>query len=252
MICVNCGRAEATTAWDSLAFNRRKSWDAVGEYATGYEKVGLCYGCRRELGRKHWAMVLPKENRILFWTTGVVGALGALLMMLEYFFGYRIFTFVGAAVLVGSLTLGYVRRNGDNPDSTLIGVGSLLGIAGALAAVASILSASGRSQVSPTGWAGYALLIVAAGGYFIGARVLKGRAAKGDGPLEALLLGKVEAENHRYVPLGEGLYADKKTFLRVNSLLDKNEEQVYDEFIATGRWRELVEHPERFKFLSLI
>ena len=112
-----------------------------------------------------------------------------------------------------------------------------------------------RKRIERTSWFkvfAYALLIVAAAGYFIGARVLKGRAAKGDGPLEALLLGKVEAENHRYVPLGEGLYADKKTFLRVNSLLDKNEEQVYDEFIATGRWRELVEHPERFKFLSLI
>lgn len=252
MICVNCGRAEATAAWDSLAFNRKRSWDAIGEYATGYEKAGLCYGCRRELARKHWAMLFPKENKILFWTVDVLGALGALLMMLEYFFGYRTFTFVGAAVLVGALTLGYVRRNGDNPDNTLIGVGGLLGIVGALAAVASILSASGRSQVSPTGWAGYALLIVAAAGYLIGALVLKGRAAKMDTPLEALLLGKVQAEGHRYVPLGEGLYADKKSFLKVNSLMDKNEEQVYDEFIATGRWKELVEHPERFRFLSLI
>ena len=252
MDCVNCGNDEAVTAWDSLAFNRKKTWEAIGEFATGYQKAGLCCACRRKLARKYWNVILPRENKILFWTAGALGAIGVLLMLLEYFFGYRTFTFVGATVLAGALTLGYVRRNGDNPDNTLIGVGGLLGIVGALAAVVSILSASGRSQVSPTGWAGYALLIVAAAGYLIGALVLKGRAAKMDTPLEALLLGKVEAENHRYVPLGEGLYADRKTFLRVNSLLDKNEEQVYDEFIATGRWKELVEHPERFQFLSLV
>ena len=41
------------------------------------------------------------------------------------------------------------------------------------------------------------------------------------------------------------------TFLEVNSLLDKNEAQVYDEFIATGKWKELVENPQQFRFLGM-
>ena len=53
------------------------------------------------------------------------------------------------------------------------------------------------------------------------------------------------------MPLGESLYKNKKAFLEVNSLLDKNEEKVYDEFIATGKWNELVNHPEQFRFLSM-
>ena len=101
------------------------------------------------------------------------------------------------------------------------------------------------------GWISLALLVLAALVYWLGGAALKAHAAKAESPLDALLLGKAQPEGHRYVPLGEGLYRNKKAFLEVNSLLDKNEAQVYDEFIATGKWKELVENPQQFRFLGM-
>ena len=153
MKCVNCEREEAVYAWDSLAFRREQSWDTVMECATGYEKVGLCPSCRRSMAKKFWPMLLPKQHRILCYTADILGAVGAVLAMLDFFLGSKTLVFVGFALLAGCLTKGYVQRNGDNLDSTAIGFGLLLGIAGALTAFATVLS-PGRSQISAVGCLG--------------------------------------------------------------------------------------------------
>ena len=66
-----------------------------------------------------------------------------------------------------------------------------------------------------------------------------------------LLLACAKPEKHRYVPLGEGLYANKKQFLRINSLMDRNEKDVYDQFIANDRRREWIQNPNAFIFRRL-
>ena len=58
MKCVNCEKAEAAAGWDSLAFERRKEWQSVYEWATGYEKAGLCPACRADLARENAAITL--------------------------------------------------------------------------------------------------------------------------------------------------------------------------------------------------
>ena len=39
---VNCEAKPPVKAWDSLAFERIKTWSSLSEWATGYEKAGLC------------------------------------------------------------------------------------------------------------------------------------------------------------------------------------------------------------------
>ena len=107
-----------------------------------------------------------------------------------------------------------------------------------------------KPEISTTGWVGLILIAAAAVWYWLGWLLLRAHAADTASPRDALLLGKVEGDERRYVPLGADLYGSKKEFLRVNSLLGKNEKQVYDEFIATGKWKELVADPGAFRFLS--
>ena len=40
--CVNCEAKPPVKAWDSLAFERIKTWSSLSEWATGCEKAGLC------------------------------------------------------------------------------------------------------------------------------------------------------------------------------------------------------------------
>ena len=133
----------------------------------------------------------------------------------------------------------------------LLGVSIFLFAVGVYGIVRILFFADWREAVDVLGWIGLALLALAALVYWLGGAALKAHAAKTESPLDALLLGKAQPEGHRYVPLGEGLYRNKKAFLEVNSLLDKNEAQVYDEFIATGKWKELVENPQQFRFLGM-
>ena len=40
--CVNCEAKPAVKAWDGLAFERIKTRSSLSEWATDYEKAGLC------------------------------------------------------------------------------------------------------------------------------------------------------------------------------------------------------------------
>ena len=159
--------------------------------------------------------------------------------------------FAGVALLLGSMALGYTQRHGDDGENTAIGAGLLLGIVGLVTSVCILLSANARSRVGTTGWIGFGLLGAAILLYWAGWLLLRRFAAGAESPRDALLLGKVEKDGKMFVPLGEGLYGSRKEFLAVNSLMSSNEEKVYDTFIATGKWREMVEKPELFRFLSL-
>ena len=250
MKCVNCEKAEAAAAWDSLAFERRKEWQSVYEWATGYEKAGLCPGCRARLARENAAMLFPKAHRGLWIAANVLGGMGAVLAVLDFFYGSKNSTIIGVALLLASLLLGYMKWK-DDGDGPLLGVSVFLFAVGVYGIVRTLLFADWRQAVGVPGWISMALFLAAALIYWAGGALLKGRAAKTESALDPLLLGKTQPEGHRYVPLGESLYKNKKAFLEVNSLLDKNEEKVYDEFIATGKWNELVNHPEQFRFLSM-
>ena len=250
MKCVNCEKAEAAAGWDSLAFERRKEWQSVYEWATGYEKAGLCPACRADLAKENEAMLFPKQHRGLWIAANVLGGVGAVLAVLDFFYGSRNVTIVGVALLLASVLLGYMKWK-DDSEGPLLGVSVFLFAVGAYGIVRTLFFADWRETVDVLGWISLALLVLAALVYWLGGTALKAHAAKAESPLDALLLGKAQPEGHRYVPLGEGLYRNKKAFLEVNSLLDKNEAQVYDEFIATGKWKELVENPQQFRFLGM-
>ena len=79
MKCANCGKAEATSVWDSLVFEQNVSTGFVSEWATGYEKAGLCPACRQELARKNAAVLFPRKHQVLWILAGVLGAAGAAL-----------------------------------------------------------------------------------------------------------------------------------------------------------------------------
>ena len=168
----------------------------------------------------------------------------------HFFYGSRNVTIVGVALLLASVLLGYMKWK-DDSEGPLLGVSVFLFAVGAYGIVRTLFFADWRETVDVLGWISLALLVFAALVYWLGGAALKAHAAKAESPLDALLLGKAQPEGHRYVPLGEGLYRNKKAFLEVNSLLDKNEAQVYDEFIATGKWKELVENPQQFRFLGM-
>ena len=96
MKCVNCEKAEAAAGWDSLAFERRKEWQSVYEWATGYEKAGLCPSCRANLAKENEAMLFPKQHRGLWIAANVLGGVGAVLAVLDFFYGSRNVTIVGS------------------------------------------------------------------------------------------------------------------------------------------------------------
>lgn len=252
MKCANCGKAEATSVWDSLVFEQNVSTGFVSEWATGYEKAGLCPACRQELARKNAAVLFPRKHQVLWILAGVLGAAGAALTALDWLSGYMNAALIGVSLFLSCLLLGYMKRK-DNVGGSLLGLAVVLGIIGAGVLCLTLFRADLRERIDTLGWIGIALMALGTLVFWIGSMALGGRAARGENARDALLLSRARPDsNKRYVPLGDGLYKDKKSFLQINSLLfDKNEERVYDEFIASGKWKELVKHPEDFKFMGM-
>ena len=249
MKCVNCGKAEAVTAWDSLAFRHLGGISHVSEWATGYEKAGLCDDCRRELAGENEALLYPKRHRTVCTAVNVLAAVGAALMVADSFVsGSPNSAIAGVCLLLSCVVVGLMKQKNSDSGALMV-LWVALGLVGLYGLGQLLFNADRRGDVGLLGWAGIALLALGALGFWIGRAALK-RAANTSGPRDALLLGRVMAEDRRYVPLGEGLYGSRKEFLAVNSLLSDNEQRVYDEFIATGKWTQLVKEPGRFQFTS--